>query len=206
MSVLVATPCYGNQCTAMYYRSVLNLVRAFERESYDYDILIGLNESLIDRARNNMACDFLDTDFQKLLFIDADIEFTPEGVSKLLEVDAPVVAGVYATKNPEKSFYGVWTKDGMIGRGEGVIEATYLGTGFMMIDRSVLVEMMEKYPELSNEDPVEKFGFFNRMKSNGIMLSEDYSFCQRVRDMGHRIYAHQDIGLIHHGMYPYGKA
>lgn len=204
--ILIATPMYGNQCTAIYHKSVLRLVQSFERESYPYDVMIGLNESLVDRARNNMACDFLKTKFQKLLFIDADIEFDPDDVAMLLEHDVDLVAGVYCMKKPDSQWYAVW-KDGKLVKdlGEGSLEEVdFMGTGFMMIDRNVFERMISFYPEIKNDDPVETWGFFNRMKYNGVMLSEDYSFCQRWKDLGEKIYADTRVRLIHHGMYPYG--
>jgi hypothetical protein len=37
-----------------------------------------------------------------------------------------------------------------------------------------------------------------------LYLSEDYAFCHRARQCGHKIIADTTIRLWHHGSYPYG--
>ena len=50
---------------------------------------------------------YLKTDFERLMFIDADIEFTPDHVGMLLEMDQPISVGVYRMKKPG-SKYAAW--------------------------------------------------------------------------------------------------
>lgn len=210
MSLAIATPMYGNMCFGVYHKSMLNLHRDLVKSDYPFNIMTGFNESLIDRARNNMAEDFLQSKYKKLLFIDADIEFTNEDVAKLLEMDELVATGVYTCKKPEQDMYAAWYQGKLVTDlndfDQEIVSVDYAGTGFMMIDREVFIMMQTKYPELENRsDPTEKWGYFNRMQSDGVMLSEDYAFCKRVKDMGIPIKMHTGVKLIHHGTYPYGR-
>jgi hypothetical protein len=211
MSVLICTPMYGGQCTSAYFKSALVLKQAFMDGGMDHDWLIGRNESLITRARNSMAATFLQTNYRKMLFIDADIEFTPDDVAKLWNMDEKVSVGIYAMKKPDESWYAVW-KDGVLvrdldGFNHEPVEVDYAGTGFMMIDRSVFEEM--DAPEYEAPDPnseglrVEK-AFFDTGVEDGIYLSEDYWFCKRWREQGGKIMAHPDVRLLHWGSYAYG--
>ena len=44
-----------------------------------------------------------------------------------------------------------------------------------------------------------QYGFFNNIGSNEGYLSEDYSFCQRVRQAGFDIHAYAGPGITHTG-------
>ena len=57
------------------------------------------NESLITRARNTIVSQFLDREqLTHLLFIDADIAWQPETITRMLTLDEDVVAGIYPRK------------------------------------------------------------------------------------------------------------
>ena len=49
-----------------------------------------------DRVRNQIVREFLDrSDYTHLLFLDRDMAFPPDGLDRLLALDAPVAAGTY---------------------------------------------------------------------------------------------------------------
>jgi hypothetical protein len=57
-----------------------------------------MNESLITRARNTLAYDFLDTDATHLMFIDADITFNPADIISMVKADKDIICGLYPKK------------------------------------------------------------------------------------------------------------
>lgn len=191
-----------------FLQSCIMLEGALTEGKLYHDWLLIGNESLIQRARNTIASRFLQTDFEKLLFIDSDIEFSAEDVSKLWNMNADIAAGVYAMKKIGAG-YAAWHKGELVhdlNSLEDVIEVDYAGTGFMMIDRSVLVEMKEKFPERIHEDGVgESFAWFDPRVEDGIYLSEDYAFCKDARSIGYEILMDTSIRLKHHGTYAYGS-
>lgn len=209
MSILVATPCYGNTVHSAYLRSALNLARAFDMTGLDHDFLIPeKNDSLVQRARNTIASKFLlECDFQKLLFIDADIEFSPEDVAKLWNMDADVCVGVYRMKKPE-SEYAAWVDGRLVTDLSSLpnpVSVDYAGTGFMMIDRNVLERM--KTEEIAHEEGNldECWAFFNPRVYEGVYLSEDYAFCHDFRSIGGEILMDTSIRLTHWGDCAYGE-
>ena len=106
MSLVIATPAYGNSVTSAYLRS---LVRFARMAPIDWDLIMpSRNDSLIQRARNACVRLFLDTRYEYLMFVDADIEFTPEDVAKVWNIDAPIKGGIYPMKVPEKDVYAAW--------------------------------------------------------------------------------------------------
>jgi len=153
MSILICTPCYGGQATVPYMRSILSLQESLLASEVPHDFLFTSNESLIQRARNTSVATFLKTDYESLMFIDADIEFSAEDVAKLWNLDVPVAVGAYSMKRPDKPV-SAWKDGRLVDLDElsGLTEVDYAGTGFMLIKRQVFVAMQAQYPELDHEE------------------------------------------------------
>lgn len=224
MKVLLATPAYGGQVTESYFQSVLKLIHVAHAADLQIDVMTIKNESLITRARNNIVATFMAGDWTDLIFVDADIDFEPEHVLRLLESDRPLVATPYAMKgldweavaaaetdHKEASIISVVNRkaDGRIEN--GFAEALDAGTGFMRIKREVLEHMIALYPELAyttdgvGEDG-KRWALFDTMLAHGRYLSEDYAFCRRWQQIGGEVWvdvASEPLG--HQGSYTYGK-
>ena len=101
--VMVATPCYGGQTTALYTQSMLKLQSECSRYNVEMVLLAITNESLITRARNDLVYRFLKHKdakgvFEYLMFIDADIQFEADHVIRLLVHNKDIVTGAYPMK------------------------------------------------------------------------------------------------------------
>ena len=192
-----------------FAQSMFNMMETARDIGFKSDWLLRYNESLVQRARNGMAATFLwETDFERLMFIDSDIEFSPEDVAKLWNLDEDVTVGIYAMKKPGKDVYAGW-KDGKlldISELNDIDELDYAGTGFMMIKRRVFKEMYDAWPERRHEEgnTTNAFSWFDCRVEDGIYLSEDYAFCKDWRSLGGKIWVDTSIKLKHYGMYPYG--
>jgi hypothetical protein len=151
-----------------YMASVLQLVVQSVREGVELHIQALGKESLITRARNVMVADFLASGMDRLLFIDADIEFDPAVVFQMLRLPHDIVGGAYPKKTirwdavadavrrgvPSNEL-ALWASPLAINLGggttvrveNGCLEAKDVPTGFMMIKREALLRMIEAYPE-----------------------------------------------------------
>jgi hypothetical protein len=173
-SIMVATPCYGGITTAFYTKSMIQLSSICESKGIKLYYYSLTSESLITRARNYCADEFMRSPATHLVFIDADIEFNPYDVLMLVslcEGDKDVVCGPYPLKEIawEKVKYAV-------DKGHADIDARNLenlsvdyvfnidqdikefklaeplkvseaGTGFMCINRSVFQRLGNAHPE-----------------------------------------------------------
>ena len=170
MQLVVATPCFGGQVSSIYASSLFALQRAVHGMSnLDLKVHLRDGDALITRARANLVAMFLDDPRSThLLFIDADIGFTPEQVFRLIECGADVVGGVYPIKRVN---WGKATRAVEAGRTDlqaasldyvleiedpdrivvvnGFTRVRYAGTGFLMIRRQVL-EAMCRHPDYAN--------------------------------------------------------
>lgn len=209
MSVLICTPCYGGQVTEPYFRSCMTLRESLLVNGVHHDWLTITNESLVQRARNTIVSKFLETDYEKLFFIDADIEFTEHDFGKVYSICEDVSVGVYAMKDPKKARYAAWIDGELVtdlDQFNEPVEVDYAGTGFMCINRDVLERMLNFFPERAHSDGVGKsFAWFDPRVDDGIYLSEDYAFCKDVQGlMDCRVVMDPSVRLKHHGTYAYG--
>src|SRR5689334_14738777 len=135
---------YGGQCTEPFFLSALRTVQELERAGIAYDWLTEKNESLVHRGRMEMAATFLRTDHSHLFWIDADIDWNPEDVAALWNLETDIAVGFYAMKRADMPL-SAW-KDGKLVRLEDCpkvpFPVDYAGTGFMLIKREVIEKMM----------------------------------------------------------------
>jgi hypothetical protein len=168
--LVVATPCFGGQVSSIYASSIFQLQRALRAKSnVDLKVHLRDGDALITRARANLVTLFLDDPAAThLLFVDADIGFTPEQVFRLIESGADVVAGVYPIKriNWEKARRALESKRPNVPAASldyvleindpdhvmvvrGFTRVRYAGPGFLMIRRHVL-EKMSAHPDYAS--------------------------------------------------------
>jgi len=87
-SIFLAVPMYGGQCSGMFCRSVSDLAAICTRHGIGLQMYFLFNESLITRARNYCADEFMRSKCTHLMFIDADIGFNPNDVIALLAMQS----------------------------------------------------------------------------------------------------------------------
>ena len=97
--IFIATPCYGGQIGEPYFRSMMRLAILCNKYNIKYTISTLANESLVTRGRNTLVSFFMENkDATHLFFIDADIEFQPEDILRMVAYDKPIVVGAYPKK------------------------------------------------------------------------------------------------------------
>jgi hypothetical protein len=241
IKLFIATPCYGGNLHYQYVISLLQLMKYLDKVNIGYTVSFLGNESLITRARNIMVGKFLsDASCSHLLFIDADIQFSVQSVSKLIEVDKKVCFGVYPAKvfrfdditkyikkiketselkslclNYMLSYELDENNNAIIDPLKRLIKVKFGTTGFMLLKRDVLTQMVSAYPhlqytnqktcQLHNIDHDKLYLFFDCIKDPGSndYLSEDYSFSYLWRKLGGEIWVDMDSKLSHWGNYQF---
>ncbi len=97
--LFVGTPCYAGMCTGMYMKSCLDLQGLCTQYGMENRFSFIFNESLITRARNYVADEFLRSGYTHLLFIDSDIHFDPKDVIALMALDKDIIGAPYPKKS-----------------------------------------------------------------------------------------------------------
>ena len=97
--IFIATPCYGGQIGEPYFRSMMRLAILCNKYNIKYTISTLANESLITRGRNTLVSFFMEhPEATHLFFIDADIEFDPNDLLRMVAYDRPITVGAYPKK------------------------------------------------------------------------------------------------------------
>jgi len=235
-SIFVATPVHSD-CSIHYTQSLLEFQR------YCYEKKIGVTfqlfkSSLVTQGRNLSVGGFMESKHSHLLFIDSDIDFEAKSIQAMVDKDKDVISVPYPMKtfNWDKMFANF--KDGKIKNPielamngntypmrlpnednfnieNGCIEVSHSPTGCMLIKRSVIEKMIEKYPEMRisqptiiNGKPVEKpflYNFFDTMFNpvDHTYMGEDFAFCKRWKDIGGKCHAIIDQLITHVGEHQY---
>jgi len=133
-----------------------------------------------DHARNHLCQMTLDNGFDYCLMLDSDIVAPNDTILRLLAHNLPIVSGMYHRRSPPHSI-PVMIKDGQWVTQfpqNALIEVDYVGSGCLLIHRSVLEQM----------PPIEPghHWFCWRVDRKGIMepgecLSEDFTFCRYAK-------------------------
>ena len=173
-TVFIATPMYGGQCAGWYTQSILEMVNVFSANGIQAQFSFMFNESLITRARNALAHQFLKSNATHLMYIDSDIKFNPHDIVKMLAADKEIICGIYPKKeinwttvkqamdrnvdqNQLKHYTGSFVVNLVNYAGEVTVpvnepvEIFNGGTGFMLIKREVFETLAPTVPEYTND-------------------------------------------------------
>ena len=225
VGIMFALPMFGGMCHGDFALSLVRTVNLLTSLGFRVNTQAMFNESLITRARNNLARTFIqDATMDMMMFIDSDICFTEHDVLKLILADKDFVGGVYPRKtihwdavakaavagktNPEDwacsyLFRGVEGQESQ----DGLIEVTHAATGFLLLRRPVFTKMMPLtpcYEDVIQGNTVIGWDFFRvGVGDNGKYTSEDYWFCNEYRKAGGSIFVNPYLKLGHIGTWKF---
>lgn len=190
---------------------LLRLVRSRESLLHESTVRIQCN-GLLSRGRNELVKTFLDrTDAAWLLMLDTDHQLPVAAFDKVIaaahDVERPVVSALYFAAypgdpypTPVPTIYRV----GADGRGapihdyprDAVIPIDACGAGFLLVHRSAL-DAIRAAATADERD----WCWFSDGPVGGAWMSEDMTFCARLRGAGIRLHAHTGAVLPHHKDY-----
>lgn len=226
MKIMIATPMYGGMARSEYISSLGELTMALVQAGHEVKQTFTVNESLITRARNGLAHQFLLTDYDALLFIDADHGFNAADVLKMVQSGKDLIGAVYPMKaiNWDAVRYAALLGKEDLDRYSGYFafnsleetgsfesdepyEVKDVGTGMMFIARKVFEDMRPhcqtyRGNTINGVDQGEEIvEFFNTEiePEHKTLLSEDYAFCARWRRLGNAVFAAPWVRITHLG-------
>ena len=223
--LVIGTPFTGESVNVQYMESMIKTHAYFKKAGIPLVNMFLYNCSLITKGRNDIISNYLtQTNLDYFLFIDSDISFEPKDIMKLMNHDKPLIGATYPKKAmnwvsvqqiihhdlvdnvgeliSKSSEYTCILKDDVKRKDKNLLEVARMGTGFMMIKRSLLMKLKKKYKKLKylmDDYKSEGFAIFETEIRDGQLISEDYAFCLRTTDIGEKVYIDPSIAIDHHG-------
>lgn len=212
-SVFVAIPAYDFKVSLKLAVSLARFTMAAPEHGITVHIGSVCGCSVVSRARNLLVQDFLETECTDLLFIDADINFEPDDIFRLMawgsDPKKGIVAAVPRIRDTKLVYIATLDEDedGDLSMNDmGLVRAKRVATAFMMVRREVFEVLTANHPEWGYYDERSKrhlnavFDF--KLTEEGYM-GEDFLFCDRAREAGYEVWIDPTITLGHMGVQEY---
>lgn len=211
MSLLIATPAYAGMVHVDYIHSLLQ----FRKENISFDLWSVGNESLITRARNRAMSYFYENreKYTHLLYLDADIRLSAEGLRELLSYGKDVIGAAVPLKGS--------TPDGSanlnIGRELKLISGNLhtterLGTAVMILSRKAVEALVDKaineeriyyYGAESDPRELKMYDIFRVGVVGDEYFSEDRWVCEELKALGFELHISNSVITTHHCMHAF---
>lgn len=165
---------YGGLCSGLYTMGMISASNVLNGAGIAFSYNHLMNESLITRARNLLAHNFLSSDFTHLMFIDADIGFHAQDIVSMVAADKDIICGIYPKKEINWPLVEAAVKSGapteylekfsgsfVVNLANSAREERFDptvplqidngGTGFMLIKRGVLEDLAQSVPSYTHD-------------------------------------------------------
>lgn len=175
----------------------------FELEQQGYPVWRVYGASEMEQARSQMATDALAAGFEELMWIDPDIEFPTDAVTRLRGLDLPVACAIYAKKDARELVVHLesGTTQLVFGEAGAPVEIRYAAPGFLLTKRHVYekIQAQESLPVCGPNSGRPTVPYFLPMIVEEVdecrYLGEGFAFCERARRSGFSIMADTRIRL-----------
>lgn len=210
--LFVALPAYDFKVSLKLAVSLARLAQQLPQHGVDMSIGSICGCSVVSRARNLLVKDFLESNCTDLIFIDADINFEPEDVLRLMawasDPKMGIVGGVPRTRKTNKVYIAQLDQDeeGLTMNRMGLVRAKRIATAFMMVRRDVFERLVNENPQWNYYDHSSDRNLnavFDFLVTEEGYMGEDYLFCDRARAIGYEVWIDPTIKLGHMGVQEY---
>jgi glycosyltransferase involved in cell wall biosynthesis len=141
------------------------------------------SSSTLPQARNDVVEAALKWDAEWLLLLDADHEFPPDALFRLLARGKPVIGCNYEARSGEGP---------VIPYGAGVQEVGYLGLGVFLVHRDAFKAIAAKALSEGQSSAFPLFMLALNESRSGY-IGEDIYFCHKLRGAGFPVFCDHDL-------------
>lgn len=210
LRVLIGTPSLTGALDVWYVHSHNQTIRLCIQLGIDLRELYLCYDSIVQNARNDIVKAALDNGFDDLIFIDADQEWDPAWVPKLLSYPVDCVGAAVRKKTDQAELYNVRAEGGphsFMPGPDGLLTSPdmALGCGFLRFSRRALQVLWD------NSEPYEVWGsgkgqsrwIFDIRPKDGHLIGEDTHVSDKLRAHGIQTYVDPAMTCGHIGMKKY---
>ena len=225
INILLCTPCYDSKVDIEFMQSVLNFCIDCVKTGISITFCTPCS-SLIASARNDCVDEFMHGTFTHLLFVDSDETFDTEQVIRLIQSDYPLVGSFVPLKKyciekmdingtDDEKYQSMLVYNFCVTKDKSTkcnsenvtiqdefVKVEKIGTGFMMLKRTVIEQMECEYPEyidIKHDENKKKYLLFQTTVMNNKFIGEDIFFCKLWKKCGGEIWADTKSRINHIG-------
>lgn len=204
--VLIATP--GELMHAEYVSSLVKTMSAFPELRFKF---LNKQSSFVATARELTASDTDNFDYEstqigggkftynKIFWIDSDIEWTPEDFKKLYDSELDIVSGLYALDNNGRVAVHYPNEHGVPTRVSALeftfydepVEVGGVGFGFLAVKCGVFESIPKPWFIIGHVQ-------WTPEKPMKVNVGEDYSWCGLAQRAGYKIWVDPLVRVKHH--------
>ena len=193
IKTLIAIPAMETVATPFMYSLVCMRRVGLSRVSI-------ISGSLVYSARNMLAAEAIDSGCDRVLWLDSDMQFSPDLMERLaadMDEGAEYVCGLFFRRKPPitpliyKDIEGEQLKIYNDYPADRVFEIAGSGFGAVMISAKMLKQVYDAFGPPFNP--------------GGGGLGEDVAFCVRARKLGCRLYCDSRVKVGHIGTVVFGE-
>lgn len=171
----------GEMVHADFMMSVLQVVQNSRVANFRVS-MVNAKFSIVAEARNLCVRAAVEAKAEWLLFFDSDMVFPSDTLKRLLAHDRPIVAATYTRRMLPLGFIGTRLDGAAFTLADkGLVEAARLPTGCMLIKASVFKKLKAPFFRCGYDEIA------------GKILSEDFWFSDRVRELGYQLWCDMDL-------------
>lgn len=185
MKLLIAIPAL-DYVNAEFVKCLVALITRLKDDGVDFETKI-ITGTLVYSARDKLAHHALDKRYTHVMWLDADMIFSADLVNNLMSSGKDFVTGIcHARRKPYVPciFKDLKTVEWFEEYPDTLFEIAGCGMACVFMSVRVLFDVMVRFGTC-----------FVPTKD----LGEDLAFCDRARQMGHRIYADPSVVIGHIG-------
>lgn len=199
MKIFVAIPVYDGKLQVQTVKCLLEETTVANGLGDELRVNFLPSCSVPAQGRNQLVQAFMDSDCDKLFFLDADITFEPGSIVRLAHMPVDFVGACYRYKKSDELYPINWLhKPELRADKFGLLEVAMLPTGFLALSRKVFEDFKRRYPGREYEHWGKKaYAYFQMIFKDGCLHSDDTYFCKEWVEMGGKIFLDPEIPLAH---------
>ena len=203
-SLMIILPTYTGSIHCHTTNCLIHDMLGLAARGHHFRVVHDIGNADIRASRNWLITQFLNSDCTDLFFVDWDVIWPTDTMSKFLEAPVDLVAGVYRQRIDPEQYALRWLPDRPTLQADpatGFLEVEAVPAGFMRVSRAGVERIVAKFPDSQGNSPNGKvWRFFNSIIGpDNMEWGEDFSFCWRFAQAGGQIWIDPDLELGHVG-------
>ena len=220
MNIMIGCPTGRGQIDKETVSSIFNIQTWIKNQTPDAKIeFAAVSHAEIYLSRNLIATLFLKSQSDILIGIDDDVGVKYNAFNAMLSADVDYIGACIPQRELSLKSFAEGIRRGLTDEQAlraaaplvdgpntqpGVSEVDRIGTGFFILRRNALMKLVEEGHAPKNTSlPGTNFqtlAVYNHInKKDGSSMSEDYSFCHRLKEAGISVHGYKGPGISHTG-------